>query len=89
MPALPLMFALFAAPHVDALDARLDRARALVPSPRAARLRETRVVAAPGRRGGVLLETGEAFAHSVIVVIDDDGEAHAECLDGAPPDSHR
>ena len=67
------------------VQAALDAAAARVPRARYEALKETRVPRVGKRAAGTLLELGSALQQSVVVVLDADGTAHTECVEGAAP----
>ena len=67
------------------VQAALDEAVARVPGPRYERLRETPQPSKNQRVAGTLLQVDGALQQAVVVVIDDAGVAHTECVEGAAP----
>ena len=67
------------------VQAALEEAVARVPAPRYERLRETPQPGKNKRVAGTLLEVDGALQQSVVVVIDEAGVAHTECVEGAAP----
>lgn len=66
------------------VTAALEEAIARVPKPDWSALRESRLPA-PGKAGGArVVELEAAKAMSIVVVLDDEGVPHTECVESAP-----
>lgn len=68
------------------VQAALDEAIAKVPPPAWSGLRETvRPAAGKSADAGSIVELDAAVGMSVVVVIDENGQPHTECVESAPP----
>ena len=72
------------------VQAKLDEAKARVAQPRWSAIRETRVGARrKSGQGGTLVELESAVNMAVVVVLDENGQPHTECIEAAPPEATR
>lgn len=68
------------------VQAALDAAIARVPPPAWAGLRETvRPSAGKSANAGSIVQLDAAVGMSVVVVLDENGQPHTECVESAPP----